>query len=77
MLDPQSLSAVYFPRASAALAVVWVAAKHQASSNYIAGGPENRYASFAGLHALALLSWLGLSVAGGLKLSGLITTTWF
>ncbi len=73
----QTLSAVYFPRASAALAVAWIVGKHTFSTNYVAGGPENRYSSVAALHMVATLGWLGLSVAGALKLSGLITPSSF
>lgn len=64
------LSGIYFPKTSAALSVLWIIAQHIWARNYMQGGAENRYASIAGLGTVSMLGWLGLTVAGGLKLIG-------
>ena len=66
------LGGLYFPIPSASLAVLWIVCRHIWSINYKKGGPEARYNGIAAGHALALLGWFGMGVAGGLKLSGLL-----
>lgn len=73
----QTLASVYFPKSAAALALVWIAGRHTLSSNYKTNGPEARYGGIAGTHMLVSVAWLAMAVAGGLKLSGLVSTTWF
>lgn len=68
----QALAGVYFPIPSATLAGVWIAARHAWSRDYMTKGPDARYGGIGGLHALALVSWFAMSVAGGLKLAGLV-----
>lgn len=66
------MAGVYFPATASALSIIWIVARHSWSRDYITGGPEARYSGIGGLHAVAVLSWFGMSVAGGLKLAGLI-----
>ena len=72
-LTLQVLAGLYFPRVSSGLAVLWIAARHVWAKNYISGGPENRYSGLAGLHIVSVLGWFGMAVAGGLKLTGLVS----
>ena len=71
------LAGAYFPRASAALAVPWLVARHIWGVNYISAGPEGRYNGIAVLHQLCMLSWFGMAVAGSLKASGVVSTSWY
>ena len=71
------VAGVYFPRAAAFAAVPWLVARHIWGMNYVSAGPEGRYNGIAALHQLCLLSWFGMAVAGSLKATGAITTTWF
>ena len=66
------MAGVYWPVASAAIMPVYIIARHIWSTNYMSGGPEARYNSVAVLHQLAFLSWFGMTIAGGIKLTGLI-----
>ena len=77
VLTLHALAGVYFPRAAAINALVWIGARHIWSQNYIKRGPENRYDGIAVLHQLSTVGWLGMAIAGGLKLSGLISTSAF
>ena len=72
-LSLQVLAGLFFPRVSSGLAVLWIGARHIWATNYIKGGPENRYGGLAGLHIVSVLGWLGMAVAGGLKLAGVVT----
>ena len=64
------LSGLFFPRATAASAVLWIAARHVWSTNYMKNGANARYNGIAGTHILCLLGWLGAAVAGGLRMAG-------
>ena len=64
------LSGLFFPRITAGSALLWIAARHVWSSNYVKAGPNARYSGIAASHIICLLGWLGASVAGGLRLAG-------
>lgn len=67
------LAGIYFPLYSSILGAVWLVGKETLSSRYMSGGPEARYGGLAAFHALATLGFFGLSIAGGLKLAGLVS----
>lgn len=67
------LAGVYFPGYASILGVAWLVGKESLSSNYIKGGPENRYSGFSAVHAFATLGMFSLTIAGGLKLAGIVT----
>ena len=66
------LSGLFYPKATAASAALWIAARHVWARNYVTQGANARYGGIAGLHIFCVLGWLGASVAGGLRLTGLI-----